>query len=322
MTAIDIPRNVATTARATAPLIHIGYHKTGTTFLQKRVFGSPESGFACPWGQQPPEVVQRFILCNAFSFDPGAARAPFDRGLQEAARGGRVPVMSHEQLSGHPIGGTYETKEIADRLHATFPEARILIGIREQKAMILSFYRQAIRKGHAMSLSELIGTGQEPAGWAPRLRLEHLAFHHAVSYYQGLFGPERVLVLPMELLKQDQAEYVARIARFTGLQAPDLEVRKPENVGWLGFALAVRRRLNLLVPRRQLGGPYCRRWYIAWKITDLVNAAAPRKLHQAFDDRLRAQIAQRVGDFYRDSNRELEHRAGLDLGGFGYDVGA
>ena len=52
----------------------------------------------------------------------------------------KVPVISHERLSGYPHSGGHDSKEIAHRLAAVFPNAKVVIVIREQKSMILSNY--------------------------------------------------------------------------------------------------------------------------------------------------------------------------------------
>jgi len=49
-----------------------------------------------------------------------------------------VPVLSAERLSGNPDSGGYDSVHVAEYLAATFPEARVLIVIREQADMLVS----------------------------------------------------------------------------------------------------------------------------------------------------------------------------------------
>lgn len=44
-----------------APLIHIGYHKTATTFLQEELFTDTER-FVTPWGPQAGQAIEHFVL--------------------------------------------------------------------------------------------------------------------------------------------------------------------------------------------------------------------------------------------------------------------
>jgi hypothetical protein len=54
-------------------LIHIGYHKTGSTWLQTRLFVT--APLARPWSGR--EVVDDFVLVNAFAFDARAVSAKY-----------------------------------------------------------------------------------------------------------------------------------------------------------------------------------------------------------------------------------------------------
>src|SRR5215218_14466 len=110
------------------PLLHIGYHKTGTTFLQRRVF--PEPGFSLVAGAKA--LRPAFVVGDPFGFDPMLVRETFRPAIEKVRERDLVPVLSAERLSGNPHSGGYDSKQIAERLAATFPEARVLIVIREQ----------------------------------------------------------------------------------------------------------------------------------------------------------------------------------------------
>ena len=108
------------------PLLHIGYHKTGSTFLQRRVF--PEPGFSLV--ARAKALRPTFVEGDPFGFDARVAREAFRLGIERAQQEGLVPVLSAERLSGNPHSGGYDSKQIAERLAATFPEARVLAILR------------------------------------------------------------------------------------------------------------------------------------------------------------------------------------------------
>ena len=66
---------------------------------------------------------------------------------QHSRQDPRVPVLSDETLCGDPFQRRYNGGDVADRIHQTFPRAKVLIGIREQKAMAISSYREFIFLG-------------------------------------------------------------------------------------------------------------------------------------------------------------------------------
>jgi len=122
------------------PIVHIGYHKTGTSWFQKNFY--PRVRNAGYLGRQA--VRDAFLNTTAFAFDPDKAAE-----VLSAETDGR-PIICEEDLSGHYYnGGCLESlsKDIAYRIHAVYPQAQIVIFIRNQLDMIRSTYLQYIRSG-------------------------------------------------------------------------------------------------------------------------------------------------------------------------------
>src|SRR5437764_1150862 len=117
------------------PLIHIGYHKTGSTWLQQTIFRDARIGFATH--ETPLPVDEAFIAQNPFTVDADVARERFEGPVTEAADRGLVYAISHERLSGDVGTGGVDSRMIADRLVSSFPAARVLIVVREQRSMLL-----------------------------------------------------------------------------------------------------------------------------------------------------------------------------------------
>ena len=128
-------------------LLHIGYHKTATTWLQEVLFNDTEKGFYSPWNRS--QITEDFIKPNALTFNPLKTIARYENGISKAAQDNLVATVSHERLSGYPASGGFDSKLIADRLFASFEKASVLIIIREQKSIIRSWYQQYIKDGAA-----------------------------------------------------------------------------------------------------------------------------------------------------------------------------
>jgi len=307
-----------------APLIiHVGLHKTGTTWLQNRVFTNAELGFHSPWGPMASPAVAEFMLVDPLAFE---ARTTLDRlgpEIQAARDRGLIPVLSHEGLSSRPVRGTYYAPTVAKRLAEVFPEARIIIGIREQRGMILSLYRQFVRNGGTYTLTQFIGAGNEPPGWSPLCRLDFFHYDRFVALYKDLFGEHNVLVLPLELLRDDEPRYLQRLLDFAGTDAPPDKLAKAgaSNVGWGGYSLELYRILSRFAIRNPLGPK--QPWPVRWsqRICYKVDAVVPRSMHKKIESRWKAHIAKRVGDRYTQSNAALADMTGLDLEALGYPCG-
>jgi hypothetical protein len=305
------------------PLLHVGYHKTATTWLQRGLFQEEAGAFYPPLRRK--EVVDAFIRVNAFEFDPLEIRALYSDRVRVKGDGGLVPVMSHEQLAGNAHTGGHNSRAIADRLVATFPDARVLILIREQQSMILSVYKQYVRAGGVASLSRYVQPPRRGNDRGiPLFRPSFLEYHHLVAYYQGLFGDENVLVLPFETLRGDAGGFVTGITAFAGASDPGPLTNEAVNATISGVATALKRPVNLLLVRDALNplAPV-----ESGRVADAVKARfdradrwIPAGLRQRADDSLRAQVRKRFAGRYAESNKATAALSGLDLAAMGYET--
>ena len=192
----------------TRPLLHVGYHKTGTTWLQNRFF-LPEYGYGRILGHD--EVSALVVDAHESGRDAerlAAAAAERTRALEP----GTVPVVSSEILCGNPFHGGAGGAANARLLAAAFPDARILITIREQTRMLVSVYMQYLSRGGALPPEGFFA--EENAPGYPRFRAEHFRYHWLVGLYRDLFGAGNVLVLTQEEMARDLAGFLAQISAF------------------------------------------------------------------------------------------------------------
>jgi hypothetical protein len=302
-------------------LIHIGYHKTGTTWLQNRLFNNETLGFYSPWGSQSHLAIEHFVICNPFRFDPSAASAAFKPGIDEAHRKGCAPVITHEDLCGYPVYGRYYGKETLERLHAAFPKAKIVVGIREQTASIVSHYRQYIRQGGHRTITDFFGDPGK-TGFAPICRPDHFEYNLIISHCMKLFGKEDVLVLPLEMLRENPELYLNSIYQFSDLDTEGMPEMTLSNVGWGGFTLTVSRSFNSFnfgeadwsKTRQSLS------FRVASKTLQFIDRLTPRFIHKRFERGIACRAEDLCGDYYAKSNREVAEITGLPLRELGYLV--
>ena len=122
-------------------LIHIGYHKTASTWLQNILFTSKSKVFE-PLSMKShgfSSLARHFILD-----DENHLLSPFNNNeirIQEEIErivkskpelNSKIPVLSHERLSVSPHSSGFDAHKIAGMLKYSFPDAKILIVIREQ----------------------------------------------------------------------------------------------------------------------------------------------------------------------------------------------
>ncbi|MFQ5622532.1 MAG: hypothetical protein ACE5FS_03960 [Paracoccaceae bacterium] len=224
------------------PLVHIGYHKTGTTWLQRRLF-VPEHGYRPLMTHE--EVWAELVAPHDLVFDPAAARDALEARRAAPAGPGMADVISSELLSGNPFYGGRESAAMARRLHAVVPQARILITIREQIAAAASIYMQYILRG-GTERPERFFAGAPSLGY-PAFSPGHLKYHRLIGLYRDLFGPGNVHVFTQEGFIADMAGTLGALAAFAG-NGPFAE-RPPPDPSPVGVSNAeitagVLRRIN------------------------------------------------------------------------------
>jgi hypothetical protein len=215
--------------------IHIGYPKTGTTFLQQRVFPklkvnqilSPGVDYIAESRNYEPE---HFIdLLNS----------------QGNLRGYNKTIISQETLSGRSDGNPiWDSHLMAQRLKQTFPEAKIIIVIRNQLDYILSLYTfRVVKRGlQRRSLDDYL-THVFTKGLCAKLQYDRL-----IEYYLRLFNKSNVLVLAYEQLKEDGHKFVNDILNFMNINSVVNYDLQKENVG-------VRHR-HIILAHRLFNYPY------------------------------------------------------------------
>lgn len=310
----------------TAPLIHIGFHKTGTTLLQDHLFSRTDLGFA-PLADARRTIPRAFVLRGGLTPLAATLRDDLRRAHDAARAAGQTLVISHERLSGYPASGGFDQGAIAARLHAVFPQARILMLIREQRAVIASMYLQTISDGGTLPLGRFLAPAEPELLRRPGFRFDYYDYDRVITRYAGLFGADRVLALPFEALRPDADAMAQRIVDFArGAQAapcPPGVLHQPVNAARPMALQALRRQLNKLT-RNQLneGG------LLPLPVTAVEAALRPvlpllRRLRPAealLRRRLHAQVAQACAGHYGASNARTAALTGQDLARLGYDV--
>lgn len=203
-------------------LIHIGFHKTGTTWLQNHLFHSASDSFISLSSHKngPSSLAEKFIydddgyLLNAFDSNNEKINEALQSILNSSPKINRDSyyAISHERLSGNPHSSGFDASIIARRIHQVFPKAKILIVIREQTSWILSNYFQYLAMGGTHSLSKYLNTKYD--GKRPGFSPSHLKYDLIIKYYQNTFGSENVLVIPYELFKSAKKSFIEELEIF------------------------------------------------------------------------------------------------------------
>ena len=185
-------------------LIHVGFQRTLTTWLQHQFFAHEHNDFQLIGGRDAQDHKSR--ISEVFSkYGPyhdyvSTLKELFEADIKAVQQAGKVPVISNEDLCGNTFAGSYDSKVIADALKGAFPDAKILIGFREQSDLIFSHWLRHISSGGGEDIMSYISFSRRKY---PIFRLESYMFYDCVSYYQKLFGKSNVLAQPLELFSAE-----------------------------------------------------------------------------------------------------------------------
>ena len=303
-------------------LIHIGYHKTGTTWLQRQIFKKPAYGFDSPWTRE--RVTADFIKSDGLSPLPDQAISYYRLAAHQSQSRGFVPVISHERLSGYPSSGGYDAKIIADNLYNAFPDAKIFIVIRNQYSMLRSWYMQYILDGGVLSLYNFLHPPQPQLERIPHFRASFYEYDRLIKYYNSRFSSNNVLVLPFEMLVNNSETFVSRLFLFNELTPPLIHHIKIINPSKSQSEILITRIANRMFFYNQLNPNPLISFpalinhlnILHW----LARLLSPDALNRYLDRIINNEIGIFINSLYRKSNSETEQLLGIDLSKYGYDV--
>lgn len=185
-------------------LVHIGYHKTGSTWLHRMVFPAIE-GYHSTSGDPLFRALLRNLRTAADEeFTPSA----FAAAVEECSGREHTPLLlGNESLSGDVWAGGAGWRRNAERLARVLPEAAVLIVIRRQPEMLLSLYAQYVQEGGTGPLDDFLDGVASSCRFDPA----HLRYDGLIQAYTELFGAESVCVLPFELLQRSPEGFLAQL---------------------------------------------------------------------------------------------------------------
>jgi hypothetical protein len=288
-------------------IIHIGYHKTASTFLQKNYF-IDENNFS-PVFESRKEIYNKVILLNNFEFEETKIelKQKLDLKISGIVSSGKIPFISEEELSGNPHTGGVISTIIADRLKFLFPSGKIIITIREQKSIIFSVYRQYLKEGGAKPLKRYINPSNSGRIRSFEFDKSFYLYSNLFQYYKNNFS--NVALLQMEGLRKDSESFLSALNIFTGAEDLIFKDFQKANQGMTGITSIILRFYNKMFS----GGRLNTAFFITlprglrvrlMKVSNQLTR--PLKiLNKVVDKADRSKVEKYVNNYYKHDNREL-----------------
>jgi hypothetical protein len=213
-------------------LIHVGYPKAGSTWLQHWFEAHPELHY------QPGGVAgfgSVYGLCH-----------PLPDGYRYHVTSSESLVAPHENTGAWGAGGhggiprwsgsfKGNQAEVCALLRTLFPASRILITTRGFMGMLASSYSQFVRTGGTLDPRGMCLPLIDPA---PGPDDHAFDYDYLIGLYVDAFGADNVIVLPYELLRDDEPRFLATLEARLGVGHVDVEIGQvnpsltPEELYW------------------------------------------------------------------------------------------
>ena len=186
------------------PIIHIGYPKTSTTWFQKNFYPMVRNTDFIP----REEIFSKILRVNAFTFDPISTREYF---IDKYKDKDFITICEEEILVDQRNNGI-RVKEMANRIYAVFPEASIVIFLRNQLDMMASRYSQHLKAGGNYRATKYL--------FRKNIRDRSLSndfslfeYDKIIQLYQDLFGINNVFIYLYEEFQENNIEFLTSFSK-------------------------------------------------------------------------------------------------------------
>lgn len=221
--------------------INIGLHKCGSTFLQAEVLPKLKN-------LKPFTFIDNDVLLKEFNYISQCGEIYYEKEVENLISNyfnkKNDYFISSEGLSGMGYSN-YNTgvliKVIANRIKNIFPNAKILIIIRNQRKAMESLYKDDVKYGFLNDYKSWVFFKKNNCG------LDYFKYSNIVKVYQEIFGKNNVKVLLFE--KFFNLDYLNRNFKEFGIDTSGLEnvdFNKKYNESFSSISLRLTKVINRL----------------------------------------------------------------------------
>ena len=283
-------------------LFHIGYHKTATTWFQKKFYP---------------------LLKNYNQVDRSKIRDFFYENNYQDFSSKKNQIFCDEELSGNIHNGAYLgllSENIATKI-SKFENPKVIIFIRSQYDIIVSSYLQYIKEGGNYSFSRYIEHKEfERSNRSSLFSFKHFDYKNLIHKYQSLIGKENVYIYLFEDFITDQELFISSFIKDHNLEIDLNKVDfKKNNNSYSYVSLFFSRIINSFSRKNVLY-----KYYIIHLPFVYEYAREILRRIKIFPVRSRSflndEFRQIINKKYSDSNKSIAKEYNLDLDKYNYPL--
>ncbi len=216
-------------------IVHVGFPKTATTYLQQVVFPHLK-GVDYYDFYHSSKCLQPLVYADPLDYQIDALQANLD--LQDRA------LYSYENLTGSPFyyKGIGRSQVPLQLRQLGFK--KVIMTVRPQLSAIDSYYRQFVQQGGTLSFKDFLDLSDKRVLPDKYFRLGYLKYDKLIHIYQDTFDKQNVLVLNMEDLVHNQEFFYAQLYSFLGVKRVETLAKKRANASLSNASLGLLRWVN------------------------------------------------------------------------------
>lgn len=312
-------------------ILHVGYPKSGSTWLQDNLFSNKNNCFQSifPNKQARREFIELLMKKDIFSFDKNEIQDYVNDKFYDLFKKSDIKtiVISCEDFVGpiHDQGKSIQ-KDTLDRLKLIFPNAKILLILREQISCLLSQYYQQIRGGSTISLER--GLQRKNVLDHPGEKIickEFYEYDKTVEYLIKLFSKKNIKVYLFEDMFKNMSRFIRHLNSFckTSINKSNYSLKNFKK-GIPSSSVPVRRIMSFFIskdnanPMRYIF-PQFLYWRVYVKLMRRVDSLL-RPFDKAYKSRHIKVVLKLTGNSFAESNKRLKKIYKLNLKKFGYKL--
>ena len=304
-------------------IIHIGLHKTGTTFLQAMVFPELKNIFARSLHMLPKSESSPFnqILTGKFA-DMNAQELEYLKrdiyNYVDSSVNDSNIILSREDLTCHFHWEYNQEKneKIFNTLKEFFPDAEFFFVIRKQDSWINSMYAQVRKYSHLafLNLNEFIGYKNGKFIENKKyLDIQNVDWNKIIEFVEHKFGKENIYILPYEMFKENPKKFLKRFYEHYNIESYYPENNEIINKRqacfsstlyskYLYYRYKMPAKMQKILEKNDKG-------FLKWSQNINIKVKIPK---------LSKKQAKQVMEIHKENNKKLAEYIGMDLSQYGY----
>jgi hypothetical protein len=303
--------------------LHVGMHKTGSTFLQQDIFprlnniyitGTKTRSIRYDYlYEKDPfrKLALKFSLCNHLFLKLENERQVIDNFIGELIV--NKILFTSESFVGTMFENYRDHLLFTSTIKKIFPEAKIIIIFRRQDDWLESVYKQTLHSGLSASINQFLNyrngifeQSSHGSYFGVNIDIHYYDWTHFIKNYIANFGEKNVLALPYEMLKYSQKEFLDRLYDFM-----KVEPYYPERVSYSNRGYSLISSYIAFFMNKFLG--YNGRVRLRIFLQKYLD-----KIFYIKHEFINAEKRRIILDFYKEPNRDLSELLNIDLSKYGY----